>query len=57
MRHLSVTSAAVVVVLMVGAAMAADAVKSGPQVGEDVPGAFNVLNVNGPQAGKSNCQI
>jgi hypothetical protein len=34
---------------------AQDAVKSGPQVGEKVPGPFHPLNVNGAKAGKKNC--
>jgi hypothetical protein len=57
MRHRLATGAAVAIVLALGSTMAADGVKSGPQVGDSVPGAFNVLNVTGPQAGKSNCQV
>jgi hypothetical protein len=37
-----------------GAALAAD-LRSGPQVGEDVPGPFHPLNVNGEDAGKKAC--
>src|SRR5688572_27079702 len=37
-----------------GVALAAD-LKSGPQVGEDVPGPFHPLNVNGEEAGKKAC--
>jgi hypothetical protein len=37
-----------------GVAVAAD-LKSGPQVGEDVPGPFHPLNVNGEDAGKKAC--
>jgi hypothetical protein len=44
----------VTVVLLAGAALAAD-LKSGPQVGEDVPGPFHPLNVNGEDAGKKAC--
>lgn len=44
----------VAVVLLAGAAFAAD-LKSGPQVGEDVPGPFHPLNVNGEDAGKKAC--
>ena len=50
------TTSAIAVVLALGSAIAAD-VKSGPQVGDTIPGGFNVLNVTGPQAGKSNCQV
>jgi hypothetical protein len=42
-------------VLLVSAAFAAGAVKSGPQVDEDVPGPFHPLNVTGSKAGKKNC--
>jgi hypothetical protein len=37
------------------AAVAADTVKSGPQVGEDLAGPFHPLNVNGKKAGTKNC--
>ncbi len=40
--------------LTVNAVVAADP-KSGPQVGEKVPGAFRCLNVNGPDAGQKIC--
>jgi hypothetical protein len=46
--------AAVALVLFASSAFAAD-VKSGPQVGEKVPGPFHPLNINGSQAGKKNC--
>src|SRR5262249_13155837 len=45
-----------VVVGLSGMVVAAD-FKSGPQTGEQVPGAFNVLNVNGPTPGETNCQF
>lgn len=41
--------------LMAGAVFAADALRSGPQVNEDVPGPFHPLNVTGTAAGKKNC--
>ncbi len=34
---------------------AAETVKSGPQVGEKVPGPFHPLNINGENAGKTHC--
>ena len=34
---------------------AQEKLKSGPQVGEQVPGPFHPLNINGSQAGKKNC--
>jgi hypothetical protein len=50
-------TASLAIVLAFGSTVAADALKSGPQVGDDVPGPFNVMNCNGSQAGKSNCQV
>ena len=38
------------------AANAADPVKSGPQVGDKVPGPFKPMNATGPDAGKEECQ-
>ncbi len=42
-------------VLVAGLAVAAEALKSGPQVGEAVPGPFHPLNINGSAAGQKNC--
>ena len=33
----------------------ADPLKSGPQVGQEVPGPFHPLNVTGDKAGQKNC--
>ena len=41
--------------LFLAAVVAEEPVKSGPQVGQDVPGPFHPLNVTGAQAGKKNC--
>jgi hypothetical protein len=46
--------AAAVVVALGGFAFAAD-LKSGPQAGDQVPGPFHPLNVNGEDAGKKAC--
>jgi len=46
--------AALVVAALGGAVVAAD-LKSGPQMGDKVPGAFHPLNINGPDAGKKYC--
>lgn len=46
--------AAAVVAVLGGAVVAAD-LKSGPQAGEKVPGPFHPLNINGESAGKKNC--
>ena len=57
MRLRLATGACLAIALSFSCTMAADAPKSGPQVGDNVPGPFNVLNVSGPQAGKTNCQV
>ena len=46
--------AAAVVAVLGGAVVAAD-IKSGPQAGEKVPGPFHPLNINGEDAGKKAC--
>jgi hypothetical protein len=35
----------------------AQAPRSGPQVGDEIPGAFNPLNITGPDAGARRCQV
>jgi hypothetical protein len=49
--------ASLALVLLLGGAMAADALKSGPQTGERLPGAFHPLNVNGDAAGTKLCLV
>jgi len=44
------------VVLLAGSARADD-LKSGPQVGDDIPGRFNPLWLNGDYAGKRSCPV
>jgi hypothetical protein len=51
-----VAATALAVIVLTGSLYAADAVKSGPQVGEKVPGPFEPLNINGDNAGKKFCQ-
>jgi hypothetical protein len=41
--------------LLFGGVLAAEKIKSGPQVGEQVPGPFHPLNVTGPNAGEKLC--
>jgi hypothetical protein len=41
--------------LLAGAVVAANSVKSGPQVGQELAGPFHPLNINGDAAGKKNC--
>jgi len=43
--------------LLVGSLVAGDTLKSGPQVGDNVPGPFNPLNVTGSAAGQKACQV
>jgi hypothetical protein len=42
-------------VMLAGAVFAAEALKSGPQVNEEVPGPFHPLNVTGKMAGQKHC--
>jgi hypothetical protein len=44
-------------VALVGYSLAADDLKSGPQVGARVPGPFNPLHCNGPDDGKKVCLV
>ena len=41
--------------LLLTSVYAGGTLKSGPQVGQDVPGPFHPLNVTGEKAGKKNC--
>jgi len=41
--------------LVAGTVLAAEALKSGPQVGKDVPGPFHPVNINGEKAGERFC--
>jgi hypothetical protein len=56
-KQLVVTAALVAVAALVAATgLAGQAtLKSGPQVGQKVPGPFHPLNINGAKAGKKNC--
>lgn len=45
-----------VTALLLGGALAADDLKSGPQVGKKIPGAFNVVDCT-KSVGKSYCQV
>jgi hypothetical protein len=47
--------AGLAVMLVAGTGVAQDALKSGPQVGQEVPGPFHPLNCNGENAGKKFC--
>jgi hypothetical protein len=41
--------------LCIGGVYAAETIKSGPQVNDDVPGPFHPLNITGARAGQKNC--
>ncbi len=51
-----VATSAFALVVLAGSLFAAEKLKSGPQVGEKVPGPFEPLNINGDNAGKKFCQ-
>lgn len=55
MKLQRILAVAFVATLFAGVVLAADSVKSGPQVGETLAGPFHPLNVNGSAAGKKNC--
>jgi hypothetical protein len=57
MRQRFVLGTLTLALLAAAGASGGDALKSGPQVGKNIPGAFDVLNVNGPAAGEKNCQV
>lgn len=57
MKHRFTMGSSLAMVLLVGGAIAADDLKSGPQVGENIPGAFNPLNCNGSDAGQKRCLV
>ncbi len=57
MNHSRSVRIAFAVALLANGVALAGSVKSGPQVGEKVPGPFAPLNVTGPDAGKKSCQF
>ncbi len=42
---------------MVGIAVADNALKSGPQTGENIPGPFHPTNITGAKAGEKHCLV
>jgi hypothetical protein len=56
MRHRTLLGASAALALLAGSVLAAD-VKSGPQAGDRIPGAFNPLNVTGDDAGQKRCLV
>jgi hypothetical protein len=57
MKSRIAVGASLAVALLVGSAIAAEGLKSGPAVGKRIPGPFNVQNVTGPFAGQSLCLV
>jgi hypothetical protein len=57
MKHRIAVSTSLALVLLAGSLVAAEALKSGPQPGQNVPGPFNPLNVTGKNAGTKTCQV
>jgi len=55
MRKTHLFAAAVAVVALCGVTLAGGQLKSGPQVGEKVPGPFHPLNLTGKMEGKKHC--
>jgi hypothetical protein len=56
MKYRIVTGASLAL-LLVGCVLGEEPFKSGPQVGEGIPGPFHPLNINGGNAGQKACQI
>ena len=57
MRLRTAVGAPLALVLAFGCTLAADALKSGPQTGERLPGPFHPLNINGEAAGQKQCLV
>lgn len=57
MNARSMLGASLAAALLIGGVVAAESLKSGPQVGKRLPGPFSPLNVNGNAAGKKVCQV
>src|SRR6516164_6378469 len=55
MLRRTVALAAVLSLVAALGVYAQNSLKSGPQVGQDVPGPFHPLNINGSKAGQKNC--
>ena len=57
MKHRIAIGTSLALALLVGSLAAGEALKSGPQVGDGVPGPFNPLNVTGGAAGSKACLV
>ena len=56
-QRLRTFEAAVAIVLLIGSAMAAENLKSGPQAGDKIPGPFHPMNITGAFAGQKQCLV
>jgi hypothetical protein len=56
-KFVSLTASAVALFVLSGTLIAAEPIKSGPQVGEKLTKPFEPLNVNGSAAGEKKCQF
>jgi hypothetical protein len=54
---MSIRLAGATLALLMASVALADGPKSGPQVGDRIPGPFNPYNVNGEDAGLKRCQV
>jgi len=57
MKQRFMVVAAAMALFVFGSAMGAENLKSGPQVGEEIPGAFHPLNITGDSAGHAHCLV
>ena len=58
MRRMSLYGGAFALTAMaMSMAFAGEALKSGPQAGKNIPGAFHPTNLTGAQAGKKHCLV
>jgi hypothetical protein len=57
MKYSTAMGSFVAAALLAGSAFAAEELKSGPQVGKSIPGVFNPLHANGPDAGQKLCLV
>lgn len=57
MKHRFAVGASLAMALLVGGALAENALKSGPQVGSSSIPPFNPLHVNGPTPGGKQCLV
>ncbi len=57
MKSRFIVGAFAVVALASAGVMAGDALKSGPQEGQNIPGPFHPTNITGAMAGKKHCLV